>query len=154
MISYRNSSPFKSVECGICLSSKDETAVENSLLSYPITMPCCKGNVHLLCLKTWFQEKISCPFCRKEDEFSRAGKLLCMKKLYENQQNLTPNDNQLIYDFDKIIPNRDTVIHIKDHRGANFNSSLCISYQTIGLIFTVGLGIIFLSTLIFPLYPS
>jgi hypothetical protein len=154
MISSRSSSPFKSLECGICLSPKDDNAVNNDLLFYTTITPCCKNDVHLLCLKIWLKQKVSCPFCRKENMYSKEGKLLSMKKLYIDHKKPFPSDDQLIHDFDDIIPNYEIRIQLIDYREETSNRVVGISYQAITLILILALGIIYLSTLLFPLYQS
>ncbi len=77
-----------------------------------------------------------------------------MKKLYIDHKKPFPSDDQLIHDFDDIIPNYEIRIQLIDYREETSNRVVGISYQAITLILILALGIIYLSTLLFPLYQS
>lgn len=154
MISSSSFSSFSSLECGICFSYRDKNPDANTLFSYPTIIPCCKKDIHLLCLKTWFRQKVSCPFCRKENMFSREGKLLSMKKLYNDQRIPLSSEDKLVDDFDEIFPIHPTIITINtatEERSLRYYS---FNLQTIALITFLFSGLILFSTFILPLYQS
>lgn len=154
MISFRSSSDITYLECGICLLHINKSETTKTIFSYPTIIPCCKKEIHLLCLKAWFQKKQSCPFCRKENMFSREGKLLSMQKLYNDKKLPFSSEEKLVEEFDEFFPLPHVTIFINPTFQESSSREGYINFQIVTLISVVAVGIIFLSTLLLPLYQS
>lgn len=52
--------PHKNIEASECFCGDSENK------EGVITLPCCSKDVHLNCIKKWFETNSTCPYCRKE----------------------------------------------------------------------------------------
>jgi hypothetical protein len=53
------------LECGICYTTGYEQEIQNPLSRKASLLPCCNYSAHITCLNSWFQQKLSCPFCKQ-----------------------------------------------------------------------------------------
>lgn len=49
----------KTIECPICFDDTKKDLV--------VSLPCCRNDIHVLCLNSWYKSNESCPLCRNED---------------------------------------------------------------------------------------
>ena len=66
---------FDNKECIICLNTFDENATNKVILE-------CGHSFHYECILSWFDKKMTCPYCQKKFVWQRATKKITKK--YKN----------------------------------------------------------------------
>lgn len=67
VLKYKKSMGIEEISCPICLSDYN---FNDSI----IILQCCRRSVHYDCLRTWFNENHTCPFCKYKYEYTKIEK--------------------------------------------------------------------------------